>query len=113
MKHFTLPRMRRERADKLVSATIAVALDINANAAMPHYVRKLSVFGSYLGTDPILTDLTLAYELGTRHEPCVRGERLIAACLKLGKGMQVSTHTEIAATAGPHRVIFEITDPLE
>ncbi len=105
--------MRRERADKLLCATIEVVRDINADAAMPHYVRKLSVFGSYLGTDPILTDLSLAYELGTRHTPCLQGERLIVACLKLGKGMQISPHIDVAINAVPHRVIFEIAEPLE
>ncbi|RYD94935.1 MAG: hypothetical protein EOP61_20700, partial [Sphingomonadales bacterium] len=90
--------MRRERVDKLVSAMVEVARDTNTNPDLPHYVRKLSVFGSYSGTDTMLAELSMAYDLGTRHEPSVRNEQMIVACLKLRKGMRVSPHSEVDRT---------------
>ena len=104
VSHF---KMRRERADKLLSAMIEVAKDINADPAMPHYVRKLSVFGSYLSDDTVLTSLSIAYDLGARHAEDARNAALIVRCLKLRQGIQLATQSELEASEHPHRIIFE------
>lgn len=102
--------IRRIRADKLLVAMVEVAKDINADTAMPHYVRKLSVFGCYLGPESMLTQLSLAYDLGTRRAADPRNEALIVACMKLRKGISLCRQRDLDDAGHLYRVIFDSED---
>lgn len=54
------PQVRRDRADRLISALVIEAERIN-NDPLPWYnVTRLSVFGSYLSSKSVLGDLDIA-----------------------------------------------------
>lgn len=100
-------KIRRTRADRLLSAVVEVAKDINSDTHMSHYVRKLSVFGCYLGTGSVLNSLSIAYDLGTRRKADARNAELIVACLKLRPGISLCPHAELHEVTQPHRIVFE------
>ena len=54
------PQVRRERADRLISTLILEAKGIKDDPLPRYNVTRLSVFGSYLSSRPVLGDLDIA-----------------------------------------------------
>jgi hypothetical protein len=57
------PRLRRERADRLLAEMIARCEAANAQESFAYWVARLSVFGSYLSHKPTLGDLDVVLDL--------------------------------------------------
>jgi hypothetical protein len=54
------PQVRRERAERLIAALVVEAAQINSDPLPWYEITKLSVFGSYLSSKPVLGDLDIA-----------------------------------------------------
>lgn len=67
------PQVRRERADRLVEALVAESLRINSDPSPWYDVTRLSVFGSYLSSKPVLGDLDIAVRTTPRWRPDTSG----------------------------------------
>lgn len=63
------PQVKRERADRLIAALVIEAEAINDDPLPWYDVTRLSVFGSYLSSKPVLGDLDIAVRLTPRWLP--------------------------------------------
>lgn len=63
-----LKPITRAMAEELLNQTVAAAKEINSDERYAKGVRKLAVFGSFLGDSPLLNDLDTACELECRWE---------------------------------------------
>ncbi len=63
------PQVKRERADRLIAALLTEAEQINNDPLPWCDVTRLSVFGSYLTSKPVLGDLDIAVRTTPRWPP--------------------------------------------
>lgn len=112
----------RKEADKLLQTVLLKIDEVNANPEeFPYVVECLVVFGSYLGTKPVLGDLDLGVELrepprtrakGKPVEEMLRdhysGWNKSAAALRLRKPKLISIHRleEVVRLGTPYKVIW-------
>jgi hypothetical protein len=131
------PQVRRERADRLLTALVIEAQRIN-NDPLPWYnVTRLSVFGSYLSSKPVLGDLDIAVRTSPRWFPgsdgftrawqdfpsdCPPPKELARDQLsmihwprlyvlkrlkRIGRGISLHSQEDLDSCGLEHRVIFE------
>ncbi|MDB5581506.1 MAG: hypothetical protein JWR80_6682 [Bradyrhizobium sp.] len=133
------PQVRRERADRLVSALAMEAERIN-NDPLPWYnVTRLSVFGSYLSSKPVLGDLDIAIRTTPRWRSdggftrawqdfpsvckppawiardtlnLIHWPRLyiLMRLKRLGKGISMHAQEDLDSCGFEHRIIFETAE---
>ena len=63
------PQVKRSRADQMITALVIEAQKINADPLPWYEITKLSVFGSYLSSKPVLGDLDIAVRTTPRWKP--------------------------------------------
>lgn len=63
------PQVKRERADRLIAALVSEAEQINRDPVPWYDITRLSVFGSYLSSKPVLGDLDIAVRMTARWLP--------------------------------------------
>jgi hypothetical protein len=131
------PQVSRQRADTLIAALLLEVERINSDP-MPWYdVTKLSVFGSYLSTKPVLGDLDIAVRITPRWLPTPNGftrawqafcsdvlppnaiardqltlihwPRLyvLKRLKRVGRGISVPSQQELESCGFEHEILFE------